>query len=283
MPIFVWRELPRIYARLGGFLVGSVARRLDELTPPLLRAARQAVAHPACGLAALAPEPLRAGVAAGWHGHAGDEPPVLIVPGFMGPAFLLGPLAFFLRAHGRRVHVLNTFPALGGVEAHARRVADAVEALCAETGASRIDYVAHSMGGLAGRYYLRHLGGDQRLRRLVTIATPHRGTLWAHLRVTRSARDMHPEGPFIASLGSEERIEGIRCTNIRAGWDQMVWPRAHGVWSEHASDHELPFAEHWAIQLDPRALALVLAALEAPEDEPFSEVVRDVVGEEAVG
>ena len=105
------------------------------------------------------------------------------------------------------------------------------------------------------------------MRRLVTIATPHGGTAWAQLRVTRSARDMMPGGDFLLALGDEERLDGIRCTNIRAGWDQMVWPRESGVWGEHAQDHEVPFAEHWAIEADPRALALVLAALEAPEDD----------------
>lgn len=270
-----WRELPRVYARLGGFLAGSLARRADD--GPLHPLAR-ALGAPAQVLAKVLPEPMRDGVAAGWRGHGADEPPVLVVPGFMGPAFLLAPLAFFLRAHGRHVRVLRTFPALGGVEAHAKRVAAAVEELRAETGADRVDYVAHSMGGLAARYYVRHLGGQDRIRRLVTIATPHRGTLWAVLRVTRSARDMDPAGPFIAALGEEEDVAGIRCTNIRAGWDQMVWPRESGVWGEHARDHELSFAEHWAIQLDPRALALVLAALEAPEDEPICETVREVVG-----
>ena len=278
-----WLELPRIYARLGGFLVGSIARRVDDAAPAPLRAVGHLAARPAGAFAGVVPEPVRDGVEAGWRGHGRDEPPVLIVPGFLGPAFLLAPLAFFLRAHGRRVKVLNTFPALGGVEPHARRVAAAVDALLAETGAERVDYVAHSMGGLAARYYIRHLGGASKLRRLVTIATPHRGTMWALLRVTRSARDMHPEGPFIAALGEEEEIAGIRCTNIRAGWDQMVWPREAGVWGAHARDHELPMAEHWAIQVDPRALALVLAALEAPEDEPLSDTIKDVMGEEAVG
>lgn len=35
--------------------------------------------------------------------------------------------------------------------------------------------VCHSMGGLVARYFLEHLGGSDITRRLVTIATPHRG------------------------------------------------------------------------------------------------------------
>lgn len=264
-----FRELPPVYARLGGFMAGSLAKRLDECTPGPVGAVAKVALKPAHFLVDHLPglEPLREGVYLGLAGLGKDEPPVLIVPGFMGPRFLLWPLAAFLRAHGRRVEILNTFPALGGVEAHAKRVAKAVDRLLEKTGATRVDYVAHSMGGLAARYYIRHLGGKSKIRRLVTIATPHAGTAWAQLRLTRSARDMMPGGDFLLALGDEERLDGIRCTNIRAGWDQMVWPRESGVWGAHADDHEVAFAEHWAIQLDPRALALVLAALEAPEDD----------------
>jgi len=35
--------------------------------------------------------------------------------------------------------------------------------------------VCHSMGGLVARYFLEHLGGAEITRRLITIATPHRG------------------------------------------------------------------------------------------------------------
>ncbi len=37
---------------------------------------------------------------------------------------------------------------------HADQVEEAIEALLAETGAGQVDVVAHSMGGLATRWYL---------------------------------------------------------------------------------------------------------------------------------
>ncbi len=48
--------------------------------------------------------------------------------------------------------------------------------------------IAHSMGGLDARYMLSHLGMDDRVAALVTIATPHRGTTladWAVRNVDR--------------------------------------------------------------------------------------------------
>jgi pimeloyl-ACP methyl ester carboxylesterase len=40
---------------------------------------------------------------------------------------------------------------------------------------ARLWLVCHSMGGLVARYFLEHLGGADITRRLITIATPHRG------------------------------------------------------------------------------------------------------------
>ncbi|MDB5097263.1 MAG: lipase [Cyanobacteria bacterium RYN_339] len=262
-------ELPAVYARLGGLLAGSVAKQVERVLPQPLACLARGIASPIVG---LLPLPIREG----WALAHREEPqhPVLMVPGFMGPGFLLTPLAVFLRAHGRTVHVLSTFPALGGVEASAHRIVGAIARLREETGAAQVDLVAHSMGGLACRYYMNHLMESPLVRRFVSIATPHKGTHLAHFPFTRSAKDMRPGGDLLAAMADRPPAEGVRCYTIRAGWDQIVVPRHHGRWEGHARDHELPWAEHWAVQLDPRTLALVLALLE--EDEP-AEVIQEPV------
>jgi triacylglycerol lipase len=45
----------------------------------------------------------------------------------------------------------------------------------------RVDIIAHSLGGLDARYALTHCGLATRVRALVTIGTPHRGTPLADL------------------------------------------------------------------------------------------------------
>jgi len=40
----------------------------------------------------------------------------------------------------------------------------------------QIDILAHSMGGLIARIYIQELGGAKRVRRLITMGTPHRGS-----------------------------------------------------------------------------------------------------------
>ena len=58
-------------------------------------------------------------------------------------------------------------------------IAMRAEALARElfsTDASAFALVGHSMGGLDARYLITHLDPDRRVKSLLTIATPHRGT-----------------------------------------------------------------------------------------------------------
>jgi pimeloyl-ACP methyl ester carboxylesterase len=259
-----FRDLPRVYTRLGGLLAGSFARQLGAHLPWPFATWARGTYELFSPIGHFAPEPLRDGWAVAMQ-DGGELPPVLMVPGFLGPGILMFPLAVFLRAHGRHVEILRTFPALGGVASTAKRVATAVERLKKSTLCARVDLVAHSMGGLACRYYMDHLMGLPDIRRFVSIATPHLGTRLANVRVTRSARDMQPGNALLTEMAERAPAAGVRCFTIRAGWDQIVVPREHGRWDGHARDHELPWAEHWAVQLDPRTLALVLTLLDEAE------------------
>lgn len=271
-----FRDLPPVYFRLAGFLAGSLMQRFTHVLPTNVCGTLRTAAEPLeRAVEWVAPEPIKTGWALATNREGAQEPPVLVVPGFLGPSILLRPLSIFLRLHDRHVKVLRTFPAFDGVVGHAERIAQAVERLKAKTGASRVDLVAHSMGGLAGRYYLLKMGGVANVRRFITVATPHMGTNWASLFVmTQSVKDMKPGNPLLEELAGAEKIRGVRCINIRAGWDQIVWPREHGRWGDdHAHEHELPWAEHWAVQADPRLLALVITSLEAPDEAPIEETV----------
>lgn len=44
---------------------------------------------------------------------------------------------------------------------------------------ARVTIIGHSMGGLDARFMIRHLGMDDRVEALITIATPHRGSPYA--------------------------------------------------------------------------------------------------------
>ncbi|HVR63696.1 MAG TPA: alpha/beta fold hydrolase, partial [Polyangia bacterium] len=108
-------------------------------------------------------------------------PPVLLIHGYLATR---GSLHLLESALVRRGHVVISYP-LGPI--HLRDIRDSagliarkVESVVAQTGVERIDVVGHSMGGLVGLYYLKRLGGRQRVRRLILLGTPAQGT-WSAL------------------------------------------------------------------------------------------------------
>jgi pimeloyl-ACP methyl ester carboxylesterase len=62
---------------------------------------------------------------------------------------------------------------------YASDLAAMVEDVLRATGASKVDIVAHSMGGLVTRSYLAFLGGGARVENVVLVASPHLGVPFA--------------------------------------------------------------------------------------------------------
>jgi triacylglycerol lipase len=87
-------------------------------------------------------------------------------------------LARHLDGLGCPTHAVR-LPAAASVPARAAALVKAIEALPH----ARVDVIAHSLGGLDARYALARLGLATRVRSLVTVGTPHRGTPLADLAV----------------------------------------------------------------------------------------------------
>lgn len=63
---------------------------------------------------------------------------------------------------------------------------------------ARLVFIAHSMGGLVARWYLDRLGGAEVTRKLITLGTPHRGSLRALEQLCNGVRK--GPGPFRLNL-----------------------------------------------------------------------------------
>ncbi|MFE6825768.1 hypothetical protein [Streptomyces sp. NPDC057690] len=64
---------------------------------------------------------------------------------------------------------------------------------------ARVRLICHSMGGLVGRYYVECLGGAEVTRRLITLGTPHRGSIGA-LDTLVSGHRLSRRGPRVGPL-----------------------------------------------------------------------------------
>lgn len=70
----------------------------------------------------------------------------------------------------------TTVEPYNSVDVRAVQLADQVDQILAETGAEKVNIIAHSQGGLDSRYIISTLGYGDRIATLTTVSTPHRGT-----------------------------------------------------------------------------------------------------------
>lgn len=62
------------------------------------------------------------------------------------------------------------------VESNAHHIAKRIEEIISETGAEKVNIIAHSKGGLDSRYAVSTLGMNKNVASLTTMSTPHNGS-----------------------------------------------------------------------------------------------------------
>jgi predicted alpha/beta hydrolase family esterase len=152
------------------------------------------------------------------------RPGVLLVHGYVCNRGFWRPwLAHFERAAVPYATV-DLEPPFADIDQYAVRIEAARARLHALTGHPPL-IVAHSMGGLAVRAWLRAQGGAQHLpvlaRHLVTIGSPHHGTWLARWAHTPNGRQMRRHSPWLQQLRRDE------ATVPEAAWRHITCVYGH--------------------------------------------------------
>ncbi|MEV1026555.1 alpha/beta fold hydrolase [Streptomyces sp. NPDC050264] len=155
-----------------------------------------------------------------------EKPPVLLLHGFIDNRSIFVLLRRSLIQHGRqRIESLNYSPLTCDIRTAAALLARHVEELCERTGQERIDIVGHSLGGLIARYYVQCLDGDERVRTLVTLGTPHAGTRAVPLADAHPiVRQMRPGSSVIEELKRPAPDCRTRLVSFWSDLDQLMVP-----------------------------------------------------------
>jgi triacylglycerol esterase/lipase EstA (alpha/beta hydrolase family) len=123
-------------------------------------------------------------------------------------------------------YAINLEPVIGGIDDYVDVVHQAVEAICKETGSGKIVIVAHSMGGLATRAYLRDHGCG-RIAKAITLGTPHHGTGVARFGVGENCRQMH------WNLNSGEGVSSEWLRRLAASENEGTYRILVSIYSHH--------------------------------------------------
>jgi triacylglycerol lipase len=102
-----------------------------------------------------------------------------------------------------------------------------VDSILSHTSATKVDIVAHSMGSLSSRYYIRNLGGDAKVDAWVSLGGPNHGTSTSNDCGLTPCLEMRLNSSFLTALNSGDETPG----NVRyATWwspiDQTILPNS---------------------------------------------------------
>jgi triacylglycerol lipase len=191
----------------------------------------------------------------------GNRNPVVLLHGIGDTSRVFDRLTRYLKERGWMTHGLDLIPNTGkaGLDELAVQVDTYIESTFAPE--QKSDLVGFSMGGVVARYYLQRLSGLNRTSRLITISSPHRGTLTAFLGWNRGARQLRPGSAFLADLAQDSHVlSQIDFTSIWTPWDLMILP-PHSSLIPHGSPVRLRVPTHWHMLRNPQVFRAVETAL----------------------
>ncbi|WP_024795125.1 esterase/lipase family protein [Tomitella biformata] len=228
--------------------------------------------------------------------------PVILVHGTAGGAQTnWGPMAPRLKNEGYCVYALtygsipgSPWPVnqLGGLmrmDDSAAELSAFVDKVLAASGAKEVDFVGHSQGTLMPNYYVKELGGAEKVGRYVSLAPMWNGTgmelggeVLGDSASVADALKPYAVGQMIDGPGFLAQMHaggvyapGVQYTNIMTRYDELVLPYTSGyvegpnatnivVQDECAQD----FSDHLAIAASVRAQQYVLNALDPDHAQP---------------
>jgi triacylglycerol esterase/lipase EstA (alpha/beta hydrolase family) len=211
--------------------------------------------------------------------------PVVIVHGTFGDRkSLLDNLSAAMVGDGFCVYSLDYGNrGTGPIEDSAQQLATFVDRVLAATGAAKVSMVGHSQGGMMPRYYIKFLGGADRVDDLVGLAPSNHGTSITGGGSAQSnplldtfcpaCQQQSAGSEFLAELNADDETPGSASyTNITTRYDEVVVPHTSGYLEAGPQTTNLTLqdvcatdlAEHVQIPMSATAIAITLDALTRP-------------------
>ncbi|QHE50832.1 triacylglycerol lipase [Pontibacillus sp. HMF3514] len=214
--------------------------------------------------------------------------PVVLVPGtFESMAQNWADLAPLLKEKGYCVYSLNYGYTTAGygtgpIEDSAMELKTFIENVLQHTGSEKVSIVGHSQGGMMPRYYLKFLGGAEKVDDLIGLAPSNHGTegLGGLEDATDTSADLISDctacrqqligSEFLEKLNEGDETPGkVSYTNVATEIDEVIVPYTSSFLKESKEVsnitlqdyYPLDLVEHSAISYDLNAFNFVFDAL----------------------
>ncbi len=146
--------------------------------------------------------------------------PIILIPGIYEKWHFLKAIADPLSLAGHSVYVVKSLGYnLKSIPASAKLIRMLID----EEDLRNVTLIAHSKGGLIGKYLLAFENHDKRIRKLIAIATPFSGSHIVNYVPHAPAKEIHPESDIIVKLQSEKSVNQD-IVSICGTSDGHLWP-----------------------------------------------------------
>ncbi|HSO37029.1 MAG TPA: alpha/beta fold hydrolase [Labilithrix sp.] len=199
--------------------------------------------------------------------------PIVFVHGYMQNRVGFLGLARALATRGLGPMFGFNYPWFTTIASNAVRLERFVQRVCEETGSVAVDLVCHSMGGLVAMEMMKNeasrtspppAAATFKVRRYVTIATPHAGVMWKGPLIGLGAGSLRRGSKLLeAQAGVQLSVPAL---SVFSSHDNIVFPKeSSSLAGRGGRDVEVEGLAHLAILFSPQVAEHVASFLTEPD------------------
>ncbi len=183
-----------------------------------------------------------------------NKAPIILIPGILEKWGLLKNLGDKISLEGHPVYII---PKLGYNLKDIPTSAKIVREMIDEKDIKNAVIVTHSKGGLIGKYLLSFFNTDERVTKMISIATPYSGTSLSKYLPVKQVKDFRADSEIIKQLQSHKEVNK-RIISISPVFDNHVW---EGSLLEGAENITIDEKGHHKILYNRELVNIILKAL----------------------
>jgi triacylglycerol lipase len=186
-----------------------------------------------------------------------NRPTIILIPGVNEKWQVLKSIADPISLFGCPVYVVEQ---LGFNTKAIDHSAKLIRKLIEDKNLNNIIIIAHSKGGLIAKYLLAFNNQDERIKKVVAIATPFHGSQLAEFIPAKAYKELGTESQMIEKLKAQTKVNG-QIISIFGTFDNHVWP-TESCRLEGSENIQIDVFGHHKILFDEQVRKIILQKIE---------------------